>query len=303
MKKTIFINIVLLLIASFGHAQGAQKESPVIANGAKLIHLSDQYSFTEGPAVNKNGDVYFTDQPNNKIIKWSATDGKLTVFMDDAGRSNGMYFDKKGNLITCADLDNQLWQIGMDKKVKVLVKDYQGKLLNGPNDIWIDKKGGMYLTDPLYARDYWKRTPKMQQDGKCVYYLSPDKKQFTRVADQLVTPNGIIGTPDNKYLYVSDIDARKIYRYDIQPDAKLTNRTLMCEKNSDGMTIDNQGNFYISNEKGVTVFNSKGQQIEQIPINEKWTANVCFGGKNLDKLFITASKSVYILDMKVKGVR
>jgi gluconolactonase len=303
MKKIILLSIVFLMTTTLTMAQEGQKESPVIAKGAKLIRLSDKYSFTEGPAVNKNGDVYFTDQPNNKIIKWSATDNSLSVFMDDAGRSNGMYFDKQGNLITCADLNNQLWQIGMNKKVKVLVKNYNGKLLNGPNDVWIDKKGGIYMTDPFYIRDYWKRTPVTEQDGQCVYYLSPDKKKLTRIADNFKTPNGIIGTGDNKYLYVSDIADRKIYRYDIGSDGSLTNRKLMCEKNSDGMTIDNMGNFYISNEKGITVFNPQGEQIEQIPIEEKWTANVCFGGKKLDKLFITASKSVYIIDMKVHGVR
>ncbi|MDP4290040.1 MAG: SMP-30/gluconolactonase/LRE family protein [Bacteroidota bacterium] len=303
MKKVVLVNLFFLLVISFGMTQNNAKESPVIAKGAKLIRLSDQFSFTEGPAVNKKGDVYFTDQPNDRIMKWSAKDGSLTVFMEGTGRSNGMYFDHRGNLIACADLDNQLWQIGMDKKVKVLVKEYNGKLLNGPNDVWIDKKGGIYLTDPLYVRAYWKRSPKMQQDGKCVYYLSPDRKNFTRVADDLVTPNGIIGTPDNKYLYVADIDAKKIYRYDISPDGQLSNRKLMVEKSSDGMTIDDHGNFYICNQAGVTVFNSKGEQIEQIPIDEKWTANVCFGGKKLGKLFITASKSVFIIDMKVRGVR
>ena len=303
MKKIILLSFAGFMMVTLTLAQMGQKESPVIAKGAKLIRLSDQYSFTEGPAVNKNGDVYFTDQPNNKIIKWSATDNSLSVFMDEAGRSNGMYFDKQGNLITCADLNNQLWQIGMDKKVKVLVKNYNGKLLNGPNDVWIDKKGGIYMTDPFYIRDYWKRTPVTEQDGQCVYYLSPDKKKLTRAADNFKTPNGIVGTGDNKYLYVSDIADRKIYRYDIGSDGLLTNRKIMCEKNSDGMTIDHLGNYYISNEKGITVFNPKGEQIEQIPIDEKWTANVCFGGKKLDKLFITALKSVYIIDMKVHGVR
>ena len=296
------MNIFLSLMVTLGMAQNKSSESPVIAKGAKLNRLSDKYSFTEGTAVNKSGDVYFTDQPNNRIIKWSATDGSLSVFMDNAGRSNGMYFDNNGNLITCADLKNQLWQIDKDKKVTVLVDGYEGKLLNGPNDVWIDNKGGMYITDPFYERDYWKRGPK-EQDGECVYYLSPDKKKLTRVADHLVRPNGIIGTPNNKHLYVSDINDKKIYVYNIQPDAKLTNRVLFVEKPSDGMTIDNQGNIYISNEAGITIFNKKGEQIEQIPIEEKWTANVCFGGKKRDKLFITASKSVYIIDMKVKGVR
>lgn len=300
MKKVHFFTITLILIATMSIAQSSK--SSVIADGAKLIRLSNQYSFTEGPAVDKNGDIYFTDQPNNKIIKWSATNNSLTVFMDDAGRSNGMYFDKKGNLITCADLDNQLWLIDKNKKVTILVKNHNGKLLNGPNDLWIDKKGGIYITDPLYVRDYWKRNPEMQQEAKCVYYLKSDKKELIRVADHLLQPNGIIGTPDNKFLYVADIDDKKVYRYDIQNDGSLTNRFLFANINSDGMTIDNKGNIYTTNADGVSIFNSKGEKIEQIPTGEKWTANVTFGGKKRDKLFITASTSVFIIDMKVKGV-
>jgi gluconolactonase len=300
MKKVNIFTLALMLLTTMGMAQSSK--SQVIADGAKLIRLSDKYSFTEGPAVAKNGDVYFTDQPNNKIIKWSASDNSLTVFMDDAGRSNGTYFDKKGNLITCADLDNQLWLIDKNKKVKVLVKNYNGKLLNGPNDLWIDNKGGIYITDPLYVRDYWKRSPEMQQDDRCVYYLKPGKKELIRVADHFVQPNGIIGSPDNKLLYVADINDNKVYRYNIQEDGSLTNRFLFTNINSDGMTIDNKGNIYTTNADGVSVFNPKGEKIEQIPTGEKWTANVTFGGKKRDKLFITASTSVFIIDMKVKGV-
>jgi gluconolactonase len=299
MKRLEIFTVAFMLLATIGLAQST---SPVIADGAKLIRLSDQYSFTEGPAVDKNGDIYFTDQPNNRIIKWSASDNSLSVYMDNAGRSNGMYFDKKGNLITCADLNNQLWLIDKHKKVTVLVKDYKGKLLNGPNDLWIDHKGGIYITDPLYVRDYWSRSPLMEQDARCVYYLAPGKKELIRVADHLVQPNGIIGTPDNKLLYVADIDDKKIYRYDIQKDGSLINRILFVEKPSDGMTIDQKGDIYICNSEGVTVFDPKGEQIEQIPTGETWTANITFGGKKRNKLFITASKSVFIIDMKVKGV-
>jgi gluconolactonase len=300
MKKLSLFTATFMLFTTMGMTQTSN--SPVIADGAKLIRLSDKYSFTEGPAVDKNGDVYFTDQPNNKIIKWSATDNSLSVYMDDAGRSNGTFFDKKGNLITCADLNNQLWLIDKNKKVTALVKDYNGKLLNGPNDLWIDNKGGIYITDPLYVRNYWTRSPEMQQDARCVYYLKPDKKELIRVADQLVQPNGIIGTPDNKFLYVADIMDQKVYRYDIQKDGSLTNRFLFANINSDGMTIDNKGNIYTCNADGVNVFNPKGEKIELIPTGEKWTANVTFGGKKRDKLFITASTSVFIIDMKVKGV-
>ncbi len=162
----------------------------------------------------------------------------------------------------------------------VLVKDYDGKLLNGPNDLWIDPKGGMYLTDPLYPRDYWKRDPKMQQDGEHVYYLSPDGKKLVRVDDQLKKPNGIIGTADGKKLYVADIGAGKTYLYDINKDGSLSNKTLFVSKGSDGMILDNEGNLYITGN-GVTVFNNKGEEIAHFPVHKGWTANLCFGGKNV----------------------
>ena len=123
-------------------------------------------------------------------------------------------------------------------KLTVLIKDYKGKLLNGPNDIWIRPDGGAYFTDPYYKRDYWKRGPK-EQDKEAVYYLAPDHKTLTRVADDLQQPNGIIGTPDGQVLYVADIGGNKTYSYDIQPDGALKNKQLFCKLGSDGMTIDN----------------------------------------------------------------
>jgi gluconolactonase len=186
--------------------------------------------------------------------------------------------------------------------VTVLVTNFDGKLLNGPNDLWIRPGGGLYFTDPLYKRNYWKRDPAMQQDGQHVYYMTPDRKTVTRVATDLKQPNGIIGTPDGKTLYVADIGARKSYAYNINADGSLSNKRLFCELGSDGMTIDDEGNVYLTG-RGVTVFDKTGQQIEQIPVAEPWTANVTFGGKDRDLLFITASKNVYGLKMRVKGVR
>ncbi len=275
------------------------QKSNIIADGAKLQLISHQFKFTEGPAVDKKGDVFFTDQPNDKIWEYSAN-GELSVFLDKTGRANGLYFDKKGNLIACADEHNQLWSISPQKKITVLVDGFEGKKLNGPNDLWIDNKGGIYITDPYYQRDYWTRK-KPDLNGEKVYYLPKGKKELLLVADSLQQPNGIIGTPDGKYLYVADIRANKTYRYNIQADATLTNSTLFTEKGSDGMTIDNQGNIYLCG-KGVTVFNPEGKQIEHIDIPANWTGNICFGGKNRNQLFITASEGIYLLQMKVKGV-
>src|SRR5579872_3326710 len=122
------------------------------------VHLvSRQFSFTEGASVDKRGNVFFTDQPNDRIWEYDIR-GKLKVFMDSAGRSNGMYFDPTGRLVTCADEQEQLWSIGPDRSVRVLLKAVGGKRLNGPNDLWIDARGGIYFTDPYYQRSYWTRT-------------------------------------------------------------------------------------------------------------------------------------------------
>ncbi len=265
-----------------------------------MHQVAADYKFTEGPAVDAQGNVFFTDQPNNRIMKWS-TDGTVSVFMDSAGRANGLFFDRQGNLITCADAQNQLWQISPDKKVTVLVNDFQGKRLNGPNDLWIDPRGGIYFTDPYYQRDYWTHTEK-EIENERVYYLAPDKKTLTPVATDLVKPNGIVGTADGKQLYVADIGDEKTYVYQVNDDGSLTNRQLFTDMGSDGLTLDSQGNVYLTGQ-GVTVFNQQGEKIEHIAVDEGWTANVCFGGKDRKKLFITAMKSLYTLEMRAKGVQ
>ena len=272
----------------------------IIAPGAKLETLSTDFKFSEGPASDAEGNVYFTDQPNDRIMKWTI-DGKFETFMQPSGRSNGLCFDSKGNLIACADEKNELWSIDVKtKQVTVLVKAYNGKLLNAPNDVWVRPDGGLFFTDPWYKRDYWKRGPQ-EQDGHHVYFLSPDHKTLSRVTQDLKQPNGIIGTPDGKMLYVSDLDAHKTYSYRINNDGSLADKKLFCEAGSDGMTIDDEGNVYITNSNGVTVFDKTGKQIENIKIAEPWTGNVCFGRKDMHTLFITASKGVYAMKMRVKG--
>jgi gluconolactonase len=298
--KSLVGLLALALAASSLHSASAADS--LTAPGAKVEKLGGGYSFTEGPAVDRHGNVFFTDQPNDRIVKWDAATGELTDWLKPAGRANGTYFDKDGNLLACADEKNELWSISPDKKVTVLLTNFGGKLLNGPNDLWIRPDGGIYLTDPLYKRPYWKRDPAMQQDGQHVYFITPDRKDVKRVATDLRQPNGVIGTPDGKTLYVADIGARKTYAYDINPDGALTNKRLFCELGSDGMTIDNEGNVYLTG-RGVIVFDKTGKQIETIPVPEGWTANVTFGGKDRDLLFITASKSVYGVKMRTKGAQ
>ncbi|MBC8151448.1 MAG: SMP-30/gluconolactonase/LRE family protein [Bacteroidetes bacterium] len=295
--------IAIFLVVS-GLARGQDSQAPtdsakLIAPGAVLRQISSQFKFTEGPAVDRNGTIYFTDQPNDKIWTYD-TDGKLAVFMDKTGRSNGLYVDKKGNLIACADEKNEMWSITPAGKVTVLLADLQGHRLNGPNDLWIDPKGGIYFTDPYYQRDYWAhKTPDL--DGQKVYYLPKGKKEPVLVDGDLKQPNGIVGTPDGKFLYVADIKGGKTYKYQISRDGGLINRQLFVAQGSDGMTLDNRGNLYLSG-RGVTVYNAAGSKICFIPVPSRWVGNLCFGGKDRSTLFITASESVYTLPMQVKGV-
>lgn len=297
--KQISVTCVLLFLMICGKGYGQQS---LIAAGAEVELLADGFRFTEGPAVDRRGNVYFTDQPNDRILRWDVETG-LSVFMEGAGRANGMYFDRKtGHLLTCSDRENELWSISENKRSQVLVSDYEGKKLNGPNDLWVHPSGGIYFTDPLYKRDYWTRSPEMQQEGEYLYYLSPDRATLRRVDTEVKKPNGLIGTPDGKRLYVADIGDRKTYVYDVQADGSLANRRLFTEMGSDGMTMDMEENIYLTG-RGVTVFNRAGEQILHIPVEAGWTANVCFGGKDMKTLFITASERLYSLRMNVEGVR
>lgn len=279
-----------------------QLPTDIVAPGAELSLVADSYSFTEGPAVDQNGDVYFTDQPNDRIVKWNAKSNTVSDYMKPSGRSNGLYFDHQGNLLAAADEKNELWRISPDKKVTVLLDNFEEKKLNGPNDLWVDNKGGIYFTDPFYKRSWWEHT-EPQQAARRVYYLAPNSS-IPRIVidDNYEQPNGIIGSPDGKTLYVSDNGKKKVYVYNIDKDGNLSDKKLFADMGSDGMTLDHLGNVYLTGD-GVTVFNPKGEKIKHIPVPEKWTANVTFGGPDQNILFITAMDSVYTLEMAVHGVR
>ncbi|WP_316800843.1 SMP-30/gluconolactonase/LRE family protein [Pedobacter frigidisoli] len=293
--KKYFLLSFFISISSFSFSQSA---APVfVQDSLKLI--SSQFKFTEGASVDKQGNVFFTDQPNDKIWKYD-TQGQLSLYMDKSGRANGTYFDKKGNLIVCADENNEIWSIGKNKQVTVLFSDFEGKKVNGPNDIWLDGKGGIYFTDPYYQRDYWTRQ-KSELNGEKVYYIPKGKKTAYVVAEGLTRPNGIVGTPDGKYLYVADRVADVTYRYDINKDASLSNRLLLFKQGSDGMTLDSNGNIYITG-KGVDIYKPTGEKIGHIDVPENWCGNICFGGKNRNILFITASKSLYMIPTNARGV-
>ena len=296
--KYLVTLVSLLLFPSLTIFSQSEGLSLVIKPGTELEKLSGDFQFTEGPAPDRRGNVFFTDQPNDRIMIWT-TKGEMLTFLQPSGRSNGLFFDRRGFLWSCADDTNELWKISPGKEVEVILDEYDGKLLNGPNDLWIVPDGSVFFTDPFYRRSWWSHTER-PQDKQCVYFLSADRKTLKRVAEDLTQPNGIIGTPDGKILYVADIGAKKTWSYIINADGSLRDKTLFCEMGSDGMTIDKKGNVYLTG-KGVTIFDKSGKQLGNIPVPENWTANVCFGDKDRKSLYITASKGLYRIRTLIKG--
>jgi gluconolactonase len=294
-NKLLFLIPLACIFLAFDQNAGLDK---IIKPGTAVEKLADGFLFTEGPSADSKGNIYFTDQPNDRIMIWS-TDNKLSTFLQPSGRSNGLAFDKAGNLWACADEKNELWSIAADGKVTVIPSKYQDKPLNGPNDLWINRDGGIYFTDPFYKRSWWDHDV-MPQSVQAVYYLKPDHKTIVRLIDDLLQPNGIVGSPDGKTLFIADIRGGKTWSYSIENDGSLSNKKLFCEMGSDGMTIDTRGNIYLTG-KGVTVFDKNGKLLGNIAVPESWTANVCFGGKDMKSLFITASKGLYRIRTLIKG--
>jgi gluconolactonase len=295
--KTLFF-VVPVLCTGFALFQKDELSS-IVHPGAKLEKLADGFQFTEGPSADSKGNIYFTDQPNDRIMAWKS--GELSTFMQPSGRSNGLAFDRDDNLWSCADEKNEIWKITPDKQIEKFPSRYNNKVLNGPNDLWIAPDGRIFFTDPFYKRSWWDHSDR-PQDIQAVYILDPSKNTVIRVAEDLVQPNGIVGTPDGKKLFVADIGANKTWSYSVSKDGTLSEKTLFCEMGSDGMTIDSKGNIYLTG-KGVTIFDKNGKKIGNIAVPESWTANVCFGDKDMKSLFITASKGFYRIRLKVKGTR
>lgn len=295
MKRLVFFCLALVCAAPIATAA----DESVVAPNAQPQKIISDCSFTEGPATDAAGNVFFTDQPNDRILKIDL-EGKVTTFMKPAGRSNGMYFAPDGKLIACADEHNELWEISADGTHRILAKDFNNKKLNGPNDLWIHPEGWMVFTDPFYKRPWWQHKD-MPQDACYIYRVNRDGTQLMRIEGNFKQPNGIIGDRERGFLYVADIGDKKTYRYRFTPQGELSERALFCELGSDGMTIDNEGNIYLTGNQGVTVVGLDGKTKELIKIPEPWSANVCFGGADRKTLFVTASKTVYTVKMRVSG--
>jgi len=293
-KKSLSLAITCAFLAN-GSLSG--KNEDLVAEGAKPAKLAGGFKFTEGPAMGPDGNLYFTDIPNNRIHKWDPKAKKVSVFMEKSGGANGLFFSKEGDLFACQGVSQRVTSFYLEDggEKELLADQYDGRSFNKPNDLWIHPNNGVFFSDPNYGRK------ELSQDGEHLYFITPYRDQVVRVDKDLKRPNGIIGTPDGKTLYVADPGQGKTFRYTIDEgeEGALSGKKLFVESGSDGMTLDNKGNLYLTSGT-VLVFDPQGKKIADIPFPER-PSNVCFGGKDGKTLFVTARTGFYSLDMKVAG--
>lgn len=276
-------------------------EIPGIGSVGKVQRLNTDFAFTEGPASDAAGNLYFTDIPNSRIHKRDA-EGTLSVFAEPSGHCNGLMV--VGSRLLACEMDGQLKEYDLiTGKETSLATEYKGARFNAPNDLVIDSTGGIYFTDPRYrAPDPWP------QGKEAVYYRAPDGK-VTRLIEDRTAPNGVILSPDEKTLYVIPSMEKQMWSYPVMSPGKTGAGKVFCEltqpegkdnTGGDGLTIDTSGNLYITSALGLQIFDPTGKQLGIIQLPEH-PANVAFGGRNRNTLFLTARKSLYSVETKATG--
>jgi gluconolactonase len=291
------------------------------------VQVAAGVCFLEGPAVDAAGNVFFSDISGNRILKMDSQ-GSVSTFRADSGRTNGNTFDAQGRLISCEGAENgpggrrRIVRTDMATgEVEVLTDRYEGKRYNSPNDVVVDSLGRVWFTDPLYAPD----RSVMEQKDEAVYRIDRDGK-VTRVITQpaIGRPNGLAITPDARTLYLVDSDPspggnRKIWTFEISADGAAGKQRLVYDfgrgRGGDGMRLDSRGNLWIAagitvtrhaNETaevppGVYVVTPEGKLLGRIPIPEDVITNLAFGGPDKKMLYVTAGKTVYKIPTAVAG--
>jgi gluconolactonase len=284
-------------------------ESP-IPEEADVQKVSGDCQFTEGPAADAEGSLFFSDSPNNRIMALRPN-GKTEIWKVPSGRANGMNFDPEGRLVTCcaqgAGGAQEVQRYEPDGSVTVLASHYDGKRLNSPNDLCFDSQGRIYFTDPRYGSK-----DGVEQDAMAVYRIEEDGS-VTRVIEDVDVPNGILIAPDDKVIYLVDNDpedygARTLLMFHLDDEGNWDREAEIYDfapdPGGDGMVLDVEGNIYLtagSGEKGgVYIFTKHGEQVAFIDTPEN-PANCTFGGKDLTTLYITAGTSVYKVEGTVPG--
>ncbi len=262
--------------------------------------------FTEGPLWNvKEKFLLFSDIPANQMKKWTPESG-ITTFRDPSGKSNGLTYDKQGRLIACEHANRRVSRTEAEGTVVTIASHYNSKRLNSPNDVVVKLDGSIYFTDPPYGLTAaYGVEGKQELDFQGVYRLSSDGTLTLLVAD-FDRPNGLCFSPDESILYINDTARMHIRAFDFRRDGTLANGRVFAEEQGtngapDGMKVDERGNVYVTGPGGIWVFNPSGAHLGVIQTPEK-AANLAWGGDDWGTLFITASTSIYRVQLKVSGI-
>ncbi len=279
-----------------------EQNIPGIGKVGKPVKLHGDFKFTEGPAPDAKGNVYFSDIPDEKIYMVDAA-GKLSVFVEKSNHANGLKINGQGELVAC-EMDGQIVAYDLkSKKKRIVIDKFNGNRFNAPNDLVVDKQDGVYFTDPSF------RAPKpMPQDKLGVYYVDA-KGKISRLIDNLPNPNGILLSVDEKTLYVIPTGPAEMMAYPLEAPGKIGKGKVFCTlkgadgkkgTGGDGATIDAKGNLYITSTLGLQVFDPTGKLLGIITLPEQ-PANVCFGGPDAKTLYVTARTSLYTVPMEATG--
>ncbi len=282
---------VLFLCVFGANAQG------LISAGAQVEQVADGFAFLEGPVRALDGSLYFTDIDNNRVHQLDSR-GNISVALEPSNHANGLTLDLDGSVLICEQSGQRITKLQSRGNTQVIVSGYNDQPFNSPNDIWVHRNGGFYFTDPRYR--YPEGDP--SQPGEYVYWVNPERDEVSAIVTDVPKPNGIIGTEDGAHLYVASTELRKVFRYDINPDFTLSNRIEFADQGSDGMTMDERGNVYLTWAGKVSIYSAAGDLLEEIEVPEN-PANVAFGGRDGRTLYMTARTGLYSLDMNVVSSR
>lgn len=292
---------LLSLQSSCGNTHANTSEtSDIVDDNTKVEKLFDGFKFTEGPVWNPEGFLLFSDIPADTLYKWNTKD-KPTIFRRPAGNPNGNTLDRENRLIT-AQHNRKLTRTEKNGKVTVLAERYGNKRLNSPNDVVVKSDGSIYFTDPPYGI-------KKEEEELGFYgiYRWEENGNLTLLNKEMVRPNGIAFSPDEKKLYVSDSEKLHIQVFDVKPDGTLSKGRVFAELPGekgvpDGMKVDVKGNIYCTGSGGVWIFSPTGKVLDKINVPENAT-NLAWGNKDYKTLYITAGNSVYRIPLNVVGIQ
>jgi len=273
------------------------------AFGVKKV--AEGCKFTEGPAVDAHGTLFFSDGPNDRIMRLSK-DGKLAVFRQPCGRANGLMFDQEGRLVWCQSAGEgggrAVVRLEKDGSLTTLADQFEGKPFIAPNDLAIDRRGRIFFTDPYFRGE-------RSQPASGVYRIDGPGK-VAMVISNLLKPNGILVTADGRYLYVSDRGTQQLRRYRLTDDGGIAADGFIYDfspdRGIDGMWLDVHGNIYgaagLGETTGLFVINPAGRLLAHQPLPEMAT-NVTFGGPDMQTIYVTAGGNVYAMRGLIPGAR